>query len=231
MRLAQAVNAVWPASGGVRVVVQALGDEEVRAGGERLLLRPSSSRVTAGAARGSERTIAGSRLPGSGNYRVLLRRAAVRRALTEFAPDVLQVHDQTTLSWLGSWARHVGVPSLLFARDHVGHLVADLGRLPQGLAHAAGRTWSRRLTDQFDAVICASQFSAAPFLAADASNVHVIPFGVDLKRFAPRTHDVEVPWRPGVLRLVFSGRFWPEKCPWLPWMRSRHCSPRECAAS
>jgi alpha-1,6-mannosyltransferase len=229
-RLAQVANAVWPASGGVRVVVHALGEEEVRSGGERLLLRPGPLSEIAD---GGERTIAGPRLPGSGTYRILLRRAEVRQALEEFSPDVLQVHDQTTLTWLGNWARSAGVPSVLFAHDHTGHLMADLGRLPKGLAQVAGRSWSRRLTDQFDAVICASQFSAAPFLAAEAPNVHVVPFGVDLNLFSPRRNgplsangttsgngptglaQAEGPWRPGVLKLIFAGRFWPEKSPMI----------------
>lgn len=215
-RVAQVANAVWPASGGVRVTVHALGDEEIRCGGERLLLRPGPGRVLPGASADRERVIVGARLPGSGAYRLLVRRAEVRRALQEFAPDILQVHDQTTLTWLGRWARSARVPSILFAHDHTGHLMADLGRIPQNMAQAAGRSWSRRISDQFDAVICSSQFSAAPFLALDAPNVHVVPLGVDLVQFAPRRGGAEQQlWGPGALRLVFSGRFWPEKAPMI----------------
>jgi alpha-1,6-mannosyltransferase len=104
-------------------------------------------------------------MPGSGAYRILLRRSEVRRALTEFAPDVLEVHDQTTLTWLGRWVRSAGVPSILYAHDHTGHLLADLGHLPQGPAQAVGRSWCRRLAARFHAVVCASDFSADPFRA------------------------------------------------------------------
>jgi alpha-1,6-mannosyltransferase len=44
-------------------------------------------------------TIASPRVPGSPNYRLLLRTGAVRRALERFRPDVIECQDAYVLPW------------------------------------------------------------------------------------------------------------------------------------
>ncbi len=220
MRLAQLANFMGPTTGGLRGVVEEIGGAHVRAGGERLLITPGpAGRQTV--ANGTHRlTIASPRLPGLGNaYHVLLRRKAIRAALEDFAPDVVEVHDQTTLSWVAGWARKTGVPSILFSHERLDLVASELTRLRPDWLDRAGSWWSCRLAASFDVVVCASDFAAAPFTAEGAANVRRIPFGVDLDQFAPPDADDPTeggpvgPWRRGSRRLVFAGRFWPEKGP------------------
>lgn len=212
LRLAQVANFVGPRSGGLRVVVETLGAAHVRDSGERLVILPD---LRAGATRqGRDRLIAvpSPVLPGSrGRYRVLLRRRAVVATLEEFGPDVVEVHDQTTLTWVADWAARAGVPCVLFSHERLDQIARELVRLPSGPCGRIARRLAERLAGRVDAVVCASDFAAEPF--SRATNVHRIPFGVDLDTFSPAAAGPETPWQRDVFRLVFSGRMHPEKCP------------------
>jgi alpha-1,6-mannosyltransferase len=211
LRLAQVANFVSPASGGLRIVVEEIGRAHLREGGERLLLVPAQKASRTDVGREQFVTLAGPWLPASGHeYRVLLQRRAVVDALESFRPDVVEVHDQTTLAWVADWARDRGVPSVLFSHERLDLVVGDAMRLsPRWLAHAR-RSWSAGLAGRFDAIVCASAFAAEPFAAIGAGNVHRIPFGVDLECFTPRPGR-----RTGstTRRLVCAGRLHREKAP------------------
>ena len=226
MRLAQLANFMGPTTGGLRGVVEEIGGAHVRAGGERLLITPAPATKRTVADGTTRLTIASPRLPGRGHaYHVLLRRQAVRDALEEFGPDLVEVHDQTTLTWVTAWARQTGVPTVLFSHERFDLVVSELARLrPQSLDRV-GSWWSSRLAASFDVVVCASDFAAAPFTAEGAANVRRIPFGVDLEQFVPAATSGGAdegagglaspvgPWHPDTRRLVFAGRLWPEKAP------------------
>ena len=213
LRLAQVANYVGPGSGGLRVALEEIGRAHVRDGGQRLVIVPGPHSQTVDSGRSRRTTIASPRLPGGPGYWILLRRRAVISALEEFRPDVVEVHDQTTLTWVGDWARRSGVASLLFCHERVDLAVAQLLGPKAPHLHRAGPRWATRLAAPFDAVVCASSFAAEPFGAVDAAKLHRIPLGVDLRLFAPAAAARTEPEALPIRRLVFAGRLHPEKAP------------------
>lgn len=223
IRLAQVANYVGPTSGGLRVVVEELGQAHLRAGGARLLILPAPAPGRMQVGRDLQLTVASPPLPGSGRrYHVLLHRRAVVAALKAFSPDLVEVHDQTTLTWVSGWARDAGIPSVLVSHERLDLVAGDVSRLPASWWDRPGRRWSTGLAAAFDAVVCASDFAAEPFVAGGADNVRRIPFGVDLNAFRPRPAPVDGgpggrdhSWSVGAVRLAFAGRLWPDKAPYV----------------
>jgi len=214
LRLAQLANYVGPESGGLAVVVDQVGRDHVRSGGRRLTVMPAAAASVV--VEPGQRLVGlpAPALPGSGRaYHVLTGRSAVTRELAGFAPHVVEVHDQTTTTWAGAWARRAGAASVLVSHERLDLVASQLSGLAPERFAGAGRHWAGRLAARFDAVVCASDFAAEPFRAAGARNVVRIPFGVDLAAYAPGPRPDVAPWRPRVLRLVFLGRLWPEKAP------------------
>jgi alpha-1,6-mannosyltransferase len=238
-RIAQVANYVGPSSGGLRVVVEQLGRAQLRAGRSRLLVLPAEHDSCTGLGRDRRVSVAGPPLPRSrGRYRVLVRRAPVIEALEAFGPDVVEVHDQTTLAWVGDWARANGVRAVLFCHERLDLVLGEAFGLPGRVLDRPFRRWSARLAGSFDTVVCASRFAAEPFAGLGSVDLHVVPFGVDLDTFHPAGGDAEggtesgtesstvgdrragsradQAWgdpRDGVGRLIFTGRLFPEKAP------------------
>ena len=50
-------------------------------------------------------------VPGLGGQRVLRDRVAM--LLSRLGSDRLEVHDQSTLHWIGAWADRLGIPSIM----------------------------------------------------------------------------------------------------------------------
>jgi alpha-1,6-mannosyltransferase len=217
VRLAQVANFLGPTTGGLRAVVNTLGQAHSDSGGERQLIIPAGRSETLIGEGWQEVRLAAPRLPLSGNgYHMLVRRREVIAALESFAPDVVEVHDQTTLAWVGRWARANAVASILFAHERLDHVLTTLPVLPAAVGAGLGRRWTARLASRFDAVVCASQYAAEPFERAE--NLCHIPFGVDLVRFRPPDtlggcESARPTWGGAGLRLLYMGRLYREKAP------------------
>ena len=213
MRIVQIANFVTPTSGGLRTTLGHLAEGYAWHGHQVVQVLP-------GPADGRVRTSWGSvvvlRAPelGSTGYRLLLDRRAVRRAVAEAAPDVLEVHDRTTLRGLGRWARERGVPSLVVSHERLDRWLAQWlpGHLP--LDALADRS-NAALVHSFDTVVCTTEWAAAEFRRLGPSRLAVVPLGVDLAAFPHR------PGRPGPgtdtgrhdVGLVMAGRLSREKRP------------------
>jgi len=212
LKLAQLANFLSPTSGGLRVVVEEIGARRWGTGA-RLLVIPGPATLCRSDGACRTCSVAGPRLPGDGHdYHVLLRRRPVVHELRAFAPDLLEVHDQTTLVWAARWARRARVPSVLFSHERLDLVVGEVRGMPPGPTEVVGRRWARHLAGHFDAVVCHSDFAALPFAGAERGTIHRIPLGVDLERFAPRSWPLpRDPRRPA--RLVFVGRLQQEKAP------------------
>jgi alpha-1,6-mannosyltransferase len=51
-------------------------------------------------------------------------------ALEAFGPELVEVHDQTTLRWVADWAARAGVPCILFAHERLDQVAREILGLP-----------------------------------------------------------------------------------------------------
>jgi alpha-1,6-mannosyltransferase len=188
MRIAHIANFYGPTSGGLRTAMHALGGGYRERGHEVLLVVPGDRDLVEDTPYGTRITVAAPIVPGSGGYRVIVRTRKVRRALADFAPDVLEVSDRTTLRSLGAWAVRRGIPSAFFAHERAdGILAANLPAwLRRVVSIEALADWHNRGTHKrFTTVVCTTEYALAEFSRAGLTAVKV-PLGVDLDRFHPR---------------------------------------------
>ena len=193
MRIAHIANFYGPTSGGLRTAMHALGSGYRELGHEVMLVVPGERDLVEDTPYGTRVTIAAPIVPGSGGYRVIVRTRKVRRALADFAPDVLEVSDRTTLRSLGAWAVKRGIPSSFFAHERAdGVLAANLPAwLRRIVSIEALADWHNRGTHKrFTTVVCTTEYARAEFSRAGLAAVKV-PLGVDLDRFHPRNASLE----------------------------------------
>lgn len=208
-RIVQVANFYAQHSGGLRTTVDALGRAYGEAGLERVLVVPGAVDADEDTPSGRRVTLRSPRLPGSGGYRFLPGTAAVRAVLAELPPDHLEVSDKFTLAGLASWAARNGVRAVLVSHERLDAILAP--RVPRGFPLAPGADlWNRRLARAFPAVVCPSAFAAAEYTRVGATNVAIVPLGVDLGVFHPAD---TVDSRSDELRIVCVGRLSREKWP------------------
>lgn len=188
MKIAHIANFYGPTSGGLRTAMHALGEGYLERGHEVLLVVPGAVDADEVTPHGRRVTIHSPRVPFTGGYRAILATGRVRRLLTEFAPDVLEVSDRTTLRSLGAWARRRGIPSYFFAHERADGVLrsfipAGLRRIVpiRGLADAHNKGTARRFTT----IVCTTDFAAEEFRRKGIAT-ELVPLGVDLERFHPR---------------------------------------------
>ena len=171
-------------------------------------------------------TIASPRVPGSPNYRLLLRTGAVRRALERFRPDLIECQDAYVLPWAAIWhRRHYPETALVAAymtdfptvyverpfRKFVGRAVA--GSLAKVCYAYCGALYRR-----FDAVYALSENGgAAKLRSLGIDPVEVLPLGVEVGEFGPSRRDPRLRQKLGLQDgqplLIYAGRLDGEKKP------------------
>jgi alpha-1,6-mannosyltransferase len=208
-RIVQLANFYGPESGGLRTVLDELGRGYRRAGFERYSIVPGERDTEETSDAGTRVTLAAPLLPGGGGYRVLTSRRRVEAVLDRIGPERLEVSDKLSLVWVGRWASARGVPCILLSHERLDAILA--ARVPGWfpLARAAD-WWNRRLVARFDRVVCTSAFGAEEFERIGATDLALVPLGVDLDLFRPRPHPSS-----GSTRLVTVGRLSKEKRPEL----------------
>jgi len=220
MRIAHIANFYGPTSGGLRTAMHALGSGYRERGHEVLLVVPGERDLVEDTPYGTRVTVGAPIIPGSGGYRVIVRTRKVRKVLADFAPDVLEVSDRTTLRSLGAWAVKRGIPSAFFAHERAdGILAANLPAWLRRLVPIVSLAdWHNRGTHKrFTTVVCTTEYARAEFTRAGLAAVKV-PLGVDLDRFHPRNASREA--RASVAAadetlLLMAARLSTEKCPEL----------------
>jgi len=213
-RILQVANFYASHSGGLRTTVDALGRAYVDAGLERVLVVPGPADADENTPAGRRITLRGPRVPGMGGYRALAGTGGVRAVLAELPPDHLEVSDKCTLAGLGSWAARNSVRAVLVSHERFDAILAP--RVPPGFPlGACADWWNRRLARGFDVIVTPSAFAAAEFTRIGATNVSVVPLGVDLDVFHPRARErpVDVNGDDNEVSLVCVGRFSREKRP------------------
>lgn len=201
-------NFVGPTSGGMKVVIETLGEGYVAAGHERILVVPGRRDHVEETASGIVVSVRSPQL--TPQYRMIAKPWRALEVLDRFRPTTIEVSDKWTLSPAGRWAAKRGVGSVMFSHERLSDMLAMWMRRSFGVEAAVGAL-NRRLAKEFDAVVVTSQFAADEFEDTGA-RLELVPLGVDLATFHP---SVGAPVDDGVLKLVYAGRLSHEKSPQL----------------
>ncbi|BDU08532.1 GDP-mannose-dependent alpha-(1-6)-phosphatidylinositol dimannoside mannosyltransferase [Nocardia cyriacigeorgica] len=212
VRIVQLANFYGPRSGGLRTALHHLGEGYVAAGHEVVLIVPGPRRGEELLPTGVTRiTLPALAIPGTGGYRAADPRR-VADVLGGLRPDVLEVSDRLTLRGFGRWSRRRDVASVMISHERLDRLLGQI--MPRALARRCADVANRRTADQYDRVVCTTDFARAEFERIGAPNVELVPLGVDLELFSPRRADrglradLGVPGHP---LLVHCGRLSVEK--------------------
>jgi alpha-1,6-mannosyltransferase len=184
MRIVQVANFYAPTSGGLKIVVEETGRGYQQAGHERILIVPGRTDTVEQTPSGRRVVVRSLRLPGLGNYRILIDRRRIRRLLADQPPDILEVSDKFSLLWLSRWGRRRAVPIVLFSHERLDAILRP--RLPRWFPlRRAADAVNRRLSRLADQIIVTSAFSGAEFERIGATNLRRVRLGVDLDTFTP----------------------------------------------
>ncbi|HEY2929154.1 glycosyltransferase [Piscinibacter sp.] len=156
-------------------------------------------------------------LPGSGGYRLPVRRRALAQALVKLSPDLIEAGDPYRLAWSTlDAAQQLQVPAIAFCHSNLELMAAGWAGRPLARAAArAARRYARHLYDQFDLVLAPSEAMCRHLLDWGITHVAHQPLGVDSALFHPAR--ASAMWRnqlglPQHTRLLlYAGRFAPEK--------------------
>jgi len=171
-------------------------------------------------------TVASPHVPGSPNYRLLLRNGAVRRALERFRPDLIECQDAYNLPWAALGHRQKHPETALVAAYMTDFPTVYVERpfrkfIGKTLAGAASRVcynYCGHLYRRFDGVFALSENGGATKLRAyGVADVDIVGLGVELGDFGPSRRDPHLRAKIGVADdqplLIYVGRLDGEKKP------------------
>jgi alpha-1,6-mannosyltransferase len=197
-----------------------------RTGDRHLLIIPGARDEVVEEGRAVTVTIASRRVPGSPNYRLLLRNGAVRKTLERFRPDLIECQDAYNLPWaaLAYRKRHHGTavtaaymtdfPTVYVDRPFSRILGRTIARQAARICYAyAGRLYRR-----FDRVVALGEHGgAAKLRSLGVDRIEVIGLGVDTDEFGPQRRDPELRKSLGIgddqPLIIYVGRLDREKRP------------------
>lgn len=170
--------------------------------------------------------IASPRVPGSPNYRLMLRNGAVTAALRQFQPDLIECQDAYNLPWAAISYRKRAPDTALVAAYMTDFPTVYAERpfakfMGRSLANLCGRICYRylgALYRRFDAVYSLSENGGTSKLRSLGINdVDVVPLGVEVGEFAPCKRDPALRSQLGLAEgqplLIYVGRLDGEKKP------------------
>jgi alpha-1,6-mannosyltransferase len=197
-----------------------------RTGHRHLLIVPGSEDRIVEEGRAVTATIRSPHVPGSPNYRLMLRNAAVREVLDRFAPDIIECQDSYNLPWAALRYRKANPKTALVAGYFTDFPTVYVERpfskaVGSNLARAAGRLCYRycgNLYRRFDAVYALSENGGATKLRSyGVPDVGIVPLGVELGDFGPSRRDPALRRKLGIADgkplLIYVGRLDLEKKP------------------
>lgn len=227
LKVLRLANFVSPTSGGIRTVLRRISHAQADLGVHSTIVVPGPDAGIA-AVEGvlDVGTLPGVRLAAGQPYRLVLNRTAIRAVLDEVRPDVVEIHDQLTLAWLGKECRRRGIRTVLVAHERLDLLAAFWSGLD--VARTTAGRWIGRVGKQVDQVVTPSDFAAIPYRAAGI-DVRVVRWGVDHAVFTPEGQRAR--GGEGVLRLVHAGRLSAEKDPTLSARTAEYLAQRGTAVA
>ena len=213
MKIIHIANFYGPKSGGIKTTLHNLGSESRKVGHEFIYVVPGKKFGREKTDHGGCITLPSWVIPFSGGYRVIKSNRQVKTILQSLMPDRIEVSDRFTLSCLGNWAKHRGIPAIVFSHETLRGLVKNYF----GLSLKSFVGWhNSRLAGKFDYVVTTTNFAASEFNDIGTSNVVRVPLGVDLETFSPLHHNEELRTKMlkgGEVLLIHCGRLSPEKKP------------------
>jgi len=162
-------------------------------------------------------TFAAPPLPGSGGYRLPLRRAALARLLESLQPSVIEAGDPFRPAWAAlDAAQRRHIPAVAYCHSDIATMAQLLcgPRLGRAAAQAM-RRYAQHVYGRFDLVMAPSEHMRRRLADWGLRRVVCQPLGVDTTQFHPGAADAA--WRhslclpQGSRLLVYAGRFAPEK--------------------
>jgi alpha-1,6-mannosyltransferase len=223
VKICDLTQSYTPTSGGVRTYLlekQAYVDSS--SDHEHLLVVPGSHDTVRRSGRLTVVTVAGPTIPGCAPYRFMLRMDKVRRALTEFAPDVVEVGSPYLLPW-SAFRHRRQTGAVISGFYHTDFPRAYVETTMRPLVGGPGARRLRRLASRYARAVYRRMnvtFAAStPFLKKlrrwKVPNVTPLALGVDLETFNPRRRRDRIRQELGVadheLLMVFAGRLDSEK--------------------
>ena len=171
-------------------------------------------------------TIRAPKVPGSPHYRLMLRNGAVREALKEYRPDLIECQDAYNLPWAAIAHRRRFPGTALVAAYMTDFPTVYVERpfskvITKPPASLCGRICYRYcglLYRRFDAVFALSENGGAAKLRSyGVDPVHIVPLGVELGEFGPQKRDLRLRQKLGLADhqplLIYVGRLDGEKKP------------------
>jgi len=146
-------------------------------------------------------TVRSPHVPGSPNYRLLLRNGAVLAALDQFMPDVVECQDSYNLPWaaLRYRRKHPEVAAVAgyftdFPTAYVHRpLKRFVGNAVAGQLRSLAYRYCGLLYRRFDAVYALSENGgAAKLRELGVAEVGIVPLGVELEAFSPGKRDSQL---------------------------------------
>lgn len=171
-------------------------------------------------------TIASPKVPGSPNYRLMIRNGAVRTILERYRPDLIECQDAYNLPWVAIGHRK-RVPDTALVAAYMTDLPTVYVERPvskvagKATGSALGRQVYRycsALYRRFDGVFALSENGgAAKLRTLGVPDVDVVPLGVELGDFGPARRDPRLRHSLGLTDaqplLIYVGRLDIEKKP------------------
>lgn len=143
-------------------------------------------------------TIASRPVPGSPNYRLLLRNGAVTDALERLRPDLVECQDAYNLPWAALSYRHRNPQTALVAGYFTDFPTAYVhrplkrfvGEFAAGQLRSLAYRYCGFLYRRFDAVYALSENGGASKLRQlGVGEVGIVPLGVEIDEFSPGNRD------------------------------------------
>ena len=171
-------------------------------------------------------TIASPKVPGSPHYRLMLRNRAVRAALEQFQPDLIECQDAYNLPWaaIGHRRRNPDVALIAaymtdFPTVYVDRPLSKFITKPvAGLVSRICYSYCGTLYRRFDSVFALSENGgAAKLRSLGIDPVEVVPLGVEVGEFGADRRDARLRAKLGLAAgqplLIYVGRLDGEKKP------------------
>ena len=210
MHIVQVANFVTPTSGGQRVALNTLAKEYIAQGHSCTLVIPGARYEASNDGMRNCVEVPGVPVPFSGGYRAIIARQKLEQVLFELKPDVVELSDKTTLSWVPQWCRLNDIPCVLFSHERASDVVADRFATWMPVSGIFDR-WAQNIQDNVNAVVCASKYAAQEYRHM-SERVRIIHLGVDHTTFTSSAATKKQDSSPVVL---YAGRLSIEKRPYV----------------